>query len=318
MAVKSGFYDSQNHDRLYSAEDFNEAYSLIIADGIDNSFGGKLEVSVDSGLTLNVASGKAYYIGKWVHNDAIYQVTLEEASALLPRIDAIVIDVNDTDEVRDTDIIVVSGTPASTPVRPTLVNETNHIQVPLAYVNVAAGATSLSSSDLTDVRGSGISTWTGAGIPKNNIALIENGTTASQTLTKGAYIVHNNQFYIVTQTIAQGTAIIEGVNIESRTVGEEITAINSNLSQTLKGSLGSFTFNYSSASIAPNGSKAFAPTNSIPSNTWDLGTIVISSGNPNAVVYKFTNTGEVDIHNLTSSTITLAPSMIVRTFTPLQ
>lgn len=54
------------------------------------------------------------------------------------------------------------------------------------------------------------------------IAPVENGATASETRNAGTYIMRRGQFYKVTQTIAKDSAITEGVNIESTSVGEEL------------------------------------------------------------------------------------------------
>jgi len=65
---------------------------------------------------------------------------------------------------------------------------------------------------------------------RTSIADVEDGSVASKTYNAGDYILRNGQLHRVTQTIAGGTAITEGVNIESVTVGGEISEINSNLS----------------------------------------------------------------------------------------
>lgn len=64
-AAKSGFYDSQNRDRLYSADDMNEPYKSILTEGIVEQTTG-FQVTNPSGTTLKVAAGKAILGGKWV------------------------------------------------------------------------------------------------------------------------------------------------------------------------------------------------------------------------------------------------------------
>lgn len=56
------------------------------------------------------------------------------------------------------------------------------------------------------------------------IAGIENGATASKTYNAGEYIMRNGSLYRVTTTIAQGTVITVGVNIEETTIGGELTS----------------------------------------------------------------------------------------------
>ena len=60
--------------------------------------------------------------------------------------------------------------------------------------------------------------------------IVENGTTASQTLEKGTIILRNGKMYKVTTTIASGGSFNVGVNIVETDIGEELTQINASLS----------------------------------------------------------------------------------------
>lgn len=224
--LRSGFFNSQNHDRMYNATDFNELISTIKSDGIDN-YGDKLEVSAGTGLSVQVSTGKCFFNNHWLYNDNAYQIELEEASIVAPRIDAIVVEVNDTE--RDVFLKSVSGEPSNNPVPPTLIDSGSVHQHLLAYVNVPKEATSVGT--ITDKR----SEWADVKSDKLDDVQdqitrnIENEETASRTYNVGEYIVRNGVYYKVTQTIVSGTAFNVGVNIEEKSVGEEITEINSNL-----------------------------------------------------------------------------------------
>jgi len=61
------------------------------------------------------------------------------------------------------------------------------------------------------------------------IAGIENAATASRTYNAGEYILRNGGLYRVTTTIASGTVIRVGVNIEEATIGGELAEIKSDL-----------------------------------------------------------------------------------------
>ena len=63
----------------------------------------------------------------------------------------------------------------------------------------------------------------------SDIATIESGTTASQTYTKGDYLVLEGQLYKVIENIATGELFDVGTNIESTTAGAELTALNNGL-----------------------------------------------------------------------------------------
>lgn len=154
MAITYGFYNAIDHDRQYDAVQMSSIFDGIINDGIYMSIGDAFKVSIDSGLTVNVGSGRAWFNHTWTLNDAVYKITLDAAEMLTSRIDAIVLEVDSSDAVRANAIKVVKGTASTKPVNPTLTNNDTLHQYPLAYISVAAGATTLSASDITSKIGS--------------------------------------------------------------------------------------------------------------------------------------------------------------------
>ena len=99
-SVTCGFYNSLG-DRKYDAIQMSEMFDGIINDGIFASIGTGFVVKADTGNIVNVGIGKAWFNHTWTKNDAILPVTCEESEVLLDRIDAIVIEVNTLNEVRD-------------------------------------------------------------------------------------------------------------------------------------------------------------------------------------------------------------------------
>lgn len=65
----------------------------------------------------------------------------------------------------------------------------------------------------------------------SNIANVEDTTTASQPYTTGEFVVVEGQLYKVTASIATGDTFSVGTNIETDTVGSEITKINNDLTE---------------------------------------------------------------------------------------
>lgn len=147
MAVKSGFFNAENHDRLYNADNFNSLIDTIKEDGIDN-YGAKLEVSEGDGLTVQVGVGRCYFDSHWLVNDGILVVGLDPASPVAPRIDAIVVEISETD--RNGVIKSVTGTPNETPTPPELIDTSTVHQHALAYVEVDTRATEV--GEITDAR----------------------------------------------------------------------------------------------------------------------------------------------------------------------
>ena len=150
MSLTYGFYNSLNGDRKYDAIQFGQIFDGIIKDGVFMSIGGKLMVTASSGMKVSVATGRAWFNSTWTYNDAIMLLDIPAAEVLLNRIDAVVLEVNATDTVRTNSLKVIKGTPATNPIPPALTNGGKIYQHPLAHVYVAAGATAISQSNITN------------------------------------------------------------------------------------------------------------------------------------------------------------------------
>ena len=153
MSVTSGFFNSLNSDRRYNAEQMSAIFDGVINDGIFSSIGTAFTVTADSGFTVNVGIGRAWFDSIWVYNDAILPLTFDIPEVVLDRIDAIVIEINKTEEVRAGSIKIVKGTPSSVPNRPTLTKNTYVTQYPLAYVEINAGKINITQSKITSMIG---------------------------------------------------------------------------------------------------------------------------------------------------------------------
>lgn len=154
MAVTCGFFNALEHDRLYDAIQMSSIFDGIIRDGIFSTIGTSMAVTASgSGLVVNVGAGRAWFNHTWILNDTLYPVEAEAAEVVLDRIDALVIEVNQSAEVRDCSIKFVKGTPSSRPVRPTLTHNAEVNQYALAYISIRAGQTTIFQADITSVIG---------------------------------------------------------------------------------------------------------------------------------------------------------------------
>ncbi len=151
-SVTCGFFNSVN-DRYYDATQMSAIFDGVINDGIFASVGTAFTVKASTGNTVTVGTGKAWLNHTWTNNDAILPVECDASEVLLDRIDAIVIEVNATDDVRDNRIQVIKGTPASTPSRPTLTNTEKVHQHPLCYITRPAGSSAITNSQIRNVIG---------------------------------------------------------------------------------------------------------------------------------------------------------------------
>lgn len=175
MAVTSGFFDSYNHDRLYSAEDIGSLLDGIITDGILNTYGGHFAVRQGDGLNVIVSSGRGWFKNTWIKNDGDITLTAEPNTADANRTDTVVIDINKSDSVRANTIKIIKGGLSTTEEReagpieegstsdygagelvevpnpPTLLRASGHWQYALCDITV--GAQSSTITNIKDRRG---------------------------------------------------------------------------------------------------------------------------------------------------------------------
>ena len=153
MSVSSGFFNSLNGDRKYNAAQMSAIFDGLIIDGVFASIGTAFAVKAAGGLTVNVGIGKAWFNHTWTVNDSILPMTAPEAEVLLDRIDAVVLEVNGMESVRENTIKFVKGNPSSAPSRPTLTNEGNVHQYPLCYIYRKYGTAVINQADITSMVG---------------------------------------------------------------------------------------------------------------------------------------------------------------------
>lgn len=151
MSITSGFFDSQNHDRVYEAAEFNRLFDGIITDGVFEHVGNTFTVTPGGGMIVSIDTGRAWFNRTWIYNDALFPVLIPDADNTYSRIDAVIIEVNMNDAIRSGDIRVVTGSPKLNPVRPTLVKADGVYQYALAYITVRANTSQIEESDIENV-----------------------------------------------------------------------------------------------------------------------------------------------------------------------
>ena len=149
--LQNGSHPAEN-DRLTTQ-------ALWATTGIINSASLAVTQNTPPGLSVVVASGWAAIVGTTqanmgtyvTYNDASVVLSLNTADPTNPRIDLICATVNDayyTGSLNNVVIQAVAGTPAGSPVAPSL--PANSIS--LATVAVGAGATAITNANITDTR----------------------------------------------------------------------------------------------------------------------------------------------------------------------
>lgn len=154
MSVSSGFFNSIGGDRRYDADKISSIFDGIINDGVYATIGEAFAVKISAGNNLTVGSGRAWFNHRWLLNDAMLPLSLEESEMLDNRYDAIVIEIDNSDSVRSGSIKIVTGEPASSPSKPSMINTTDVHQYPIAYVYRKGGSNEVVQSDIEYTVGS--------------------------------------------------------------------------------------------------------------------------------------------------------------------
>lgn len=157
MAVTYGFFNSINGDRTYDADQMSEYFDGLVSNGVYESVGGALQVLAGSGMTVEVQSGRGLINCKWLNNNSVLTLNLTPANAILNRYTAIVLRLDIVNRLMT--ITTKDGENASSPVKPAMQNDASMVELCLAYVYVGAGVSSISQSNIEDMRGSNLCSW---------------------------------------------------------------------------------------------------------------------------------------------------------------
>lgn len=153
MAITSGFFDSVNGDRKYSAQQFGNLFTGIISDGVFSGVGGGLKVESRSSQVY-INSGRAWCRGTWIDNDAYASLNVPANShPNYSRYDAVVLTFDSSSSVRRNSIDYISGVAAATPLKPTLKNDSLTKQMPLCYIFRPANSTTITQSNIESTIG---------------------------------------------------------------------------------------------------------------------------------------------------------------------
>ena len=154
MSIKSGFFDSVNGDRKYSADDLSNVWVKFISNGVYAEPTTSLLVTANGGMTVKVSPGWAFINSKWLKNDDDYILTLDDSDVEYNRLDRIVLRLDPSDSARAISIEVKKGTAASpTPIVPLTRVENGIWELSIAQVWVFANTTEISQSAIVDERG---------------------------------------------------------------------------------------------------------------------------------------------------------------------
>ena len=157
MAQKSLFFNAfpddsspTGYDRNYNADDISDWFSIVCTTGV---LKGGLQVSVGTGLSVNVAIGKATIQGKGYVNNAVVNLSVGSApTGANPYYVPIILQENNEQQLNGRFIELVVGNPlTSVPTISDLTQTDTIYEIMLGYAVIQPNATSI--SQVVDTRG---------------------------------------------------------------------------------------------------------------------------------------------------------------------
>ena len=150
MSFSYGFFNAQNLDRVYTAEDFTAYLSSLICNGILDTYR-QCFAPTAKNLSVTFGTGKAWIDGHYFISDTLHTIDLSSyVDESLNRYVAIGIYCDRS--TRTCGIRILPGTAANDPVIPTFTNNNVTTYLTLAAVRLRAGATELTAEDVIDYR----------------------------------------------------------------------------------------------------------------------------------------------------------------------
>jgi hypothetical protein len=212
--LQNGSHPAEN-DRL-------SMQSIIATSGIIGTSSLAVTQAASPAMAVQSAAGWGAIVGNYTtnmgvyqfYNDAATQLTITTANPTNPRIDRVVVTINDsyyTGATNNVTFTVVAGTAAASPVAPA--TPTNSIS--LATVAVAAGATSIVNANITDTR-----TNVTTNLPVGDLTEVQAGTGISVASGTGPIPVVSLDGTVVygytTTATAAGTTVLTAASTSTQ------------------------------------------------------------------------------------------------------
>lgn len=152
---KYSFFDAQQtssgYDRTYSSSDLADYFSSFVGNGVYANPANQLKVIAGKGLDIYVQTGKAFINGYYYSlTEEAKKLSISRGDNNYPRRDLVVCSLNHS--TRLIEVKVLQGTPAASPVPQTITRDETRFDLVLAEINVEAGCTSITDSEITDKR----------------------------------------------------------------------------------------------------------------------------------------------------------------------
>ena len=150
MAFKSGFFNAENGDRRYNADDLSSFFFGVMTNGVMTNPPTSLSVQAGGGMTVNVLPGRAVVQGKYFINTSDFPLTIAPADYNYLRYDRVVLRLDLAQ--RFFEIAVRTGPLGPVPQAPELTRNNTIYEVSLALVGVPIESEEIVQAYIIDER----------------------------------------------------------------------------------------------------------------------------------------------------------------------
>ena len=140
------------YDRAITSAPLRKLIAKLLTDGVLPNPSTNLQVEAGSGMNVVVNPGFAICAGGLKLEENQRTLAIQAADSNYDRIDTVVLRWNDNDSERICDLYIVEGTPAASPLRPTLTRTESIWELGLADLFINKNSSAISNQRITDTR----------------------------------------------------------------------------------------------------------------------------------------------------------------------
>lgn len=140
------------YDRAVTSAPLRKLIKKMFSDGVLPNPSTNMQVAAGTGMNVIVYPGFACCNGCMKLEESQRTLAVQASNTAYDRIDTVVLRLNDNDSERICDFYILEGTPATSPVRPTLTRSESVWELGLADLFIAKNSTDLSNQRITDTR----------------------------------------------------------------------------------------------------------------------------------------------------------------------
>lgn len=148
--IISSFFNSENGDRIYNADDLARRFKLFFTNGVFFNRSNALQVVSNEGLSVNILTGACNIDGYTAEVTSAENILLDNPDSTYSRIDAICLCLDLTE--REIRAEVIKGTPSAIPSAPYITETDTKKYLCLAYVTVGQQVQTIYQADISDKR----------------------------------------------------------------------------------------------------------------------------------------------------------------------